>query len=101
LTNMYLGMLEKIKVKKLLPDIAWDVIIDSSIAKAQKPDEKIYLIAQKNCGHQPEEILFVDNNKINLEAPKRLGWQTFLYDSADYETSNKKLLDFLLKNSRQ
>jgi len=44
------------------------------------------------------EILFVDNKKINLEVPKKMGWQTFWFDSKDYEKSNKELEEFLKTN---
>jgi FMN phosphatase YigB (HAD superfamily) len=95
LTAMYPGMLKMIREKKLIPEIQWKVIVDSSIVKCTKPGVEIYKIAQEMAKVEAGEILFVDNKKINLEVPKKMGWQTFWFDSKDYEKSNKELEEFL------
>ncbi len=95
LTNMYPRMFEGISQKGLLPPTEWNVIIDSSVVKLQKPDKEIYLHAQKMTGVPHEEILFIDNQQKNLDAAKELGWQTFLYDSRDYEQATRALSKFL------
>jgi epoxide hydrolase-like predicted phosphatase len=95
LTNMYEGMLDLIKKKKLIPDINWDVIVDSSIEKCRKPDKEIYEIAQKRGGVEGKEILFIDNKQENLKIPQKMGWQTYWYDSNDYQKSNWKLEQYL------
>jgi FMN phosphatase YigB (HAD superfamily) len=95
LTNMYEGMLDLIRKKELIPNVNWDVIVDSSIEKCRKPDIKIYEIAQERAGFKGSEILFIDNKKENLEIPKELGWQTYWYDSSDYDKSNQELANFL------
>ena len=95
LTNMYPGMLEMIKDKNLIPDINWKVIVDSSIERCSKPEERIYKIAQDRSKTKASEILFIDNREENLRIPKNLGWQTFWFKSTDYEQSNKELEEFL------
>ena len=95
LTNMYGGMLDLIREKGLVSNINWDVIVDSSIEKCRKPDRKIYEIAQERAEVEAKEILFIDNKQENLEIPKKMGWQTYWYDSSDYETSNWKLAEIL------
>jgi HAD superfamily hydrolase (TIGR01549 family) len=95
LTNMYGEMLDLIIKKGLIPNTDWAVIVDSSIEKCRKPDKKIYEIAQKRAGVEAKEILFIDNKLENLEIPKELGWQTYWYDSSDYEKSNWKLAEIL------
>lgn len=95
LTNMYLGMLEKIKAAGLLPPVEWDMVIDTSIVKLKKPEKQIYLLAQEKAGVKPEEILFIDNVEKNLEVPKQLGWSVFNYDSSNYEQSSKNLIEYL------
>lgn len=94
LTNMYKGMLDLIKNKGLIPNIDW-VIMDSSIEKSKKPERKFYEVAQNKSGVKGKDILFIDNKKENLEIPKEMGWQTFLFDSSNYERSNKELESFL------
>jgi FMN phosphatase YigB (HAD superfamily) len=95
LTNMYPGLLAAIQERKLLPEVGWKVVIDSTVVKCRKPDEKIYELAQKEAAAEGEKILFVDNKMENFEVPKRWGWQTFYYDSADYERSSAELEKFL------
>lgn len=95
LTNQYPRMLREIEKSNLIPHINWDVIVDSSIVGYQKPDERIFEIAEKECGVKPEEILFVDNLARNTEAALKRGWQVFLYDDQNMEIASKDLLKFL------
>lgn len=95
LTNMYPRMLNQIQKSELLPPIVWNVVIDSSVEKCQKPDERIFEIAKARTGLMANEILFVENSDSHLVAAKRLGWQVFKFDSCDYEGSNKKLIQLL------
>lgn len=47
LTNMYLGMFDKIRARKILPEVKWDIIIDSSVVGCMKPQDDIYKLAEK------------------------------------------------------
>lgn len=98
LTDQYPGMLELIFSTGLIDKSIFDVIIDSSIEKVHKPDKAIYNIAAKKAKNNPENILFIDNTKANLEAAKALGWHTFYYNSSDYDQSNQELADFIAQN---
>lgn len=98
LTNMYPQMFSEIEKRNLLPPIKWDVIVDSSIEKCQKPDDKIYEVAEYKARVRGNKILFVENSKKHIEVAKQRGWHTFLYDPADTNKSNEVLLtlfDFL------
>lgn len=92
LTNMYVGMYQKILKRGLLPNEKWDVIVDSSLIHMKKPDTEIYEYAQQKAGVPANEILFIDNMERNLVSAQALGWQTFLYDSKHPEESSKQLL---------
>jgi len=94
LTNMYPGMLDLIRERNLIPNIDWEIIVDSSIVKCKKPEEEIYKIAEKKTGVEPQEILFIDNTAENLIVPVKRGWQVFSFSSADYEGSNRRLTEF-------
>lgn len=98
LTNMYVGMLDGLMEREVIPDVKWDVIIDSSICERIKPDKEIFDLAEKRAGVKGNEILFVDNNKSIVAAAAEYGLQTYWYDSGDYEGSSKKLLDFFGKH---
>jgi FMN phosphatase YigB (HAD superfamily) len=95
LTNMYPRMFKAIQGSGLLPPISWDAIIDSSIELVKKPNPKIYMLAEERAVFPASEILFVDNHQENLDTADSLGWQTFLYDSNDYEQSSKQLENFV------
>jgi len=95
LTNMYVDMFEGIEGRGLLPQIKWDVVVDSTQVMAQKPEKKIYEIARQMSGVAAEELLFVDNSKGNVEAAKALGWQIFLYDPSNHKKACEELNEFL------
>jgi len=95
LTDQYPDLLDGIFEGGLLTKGDWDAIIDSSILGIRKPMQEIYQIAQDRAGVLPSEILFIDNRKKNLVPATSLGWQTFFYDSKDYEKSNRNLAEFL------
>lgn len=94
LTNMYPRMLDAIKEKGILPPTPFDVIMDSSIVKLQKPDARFFVEASRAAQAKNEELLFIDNQEKHVNAAKQLGWQTFHYDSSDYEGSSSRLLEF-------
>jgi FMN phosphatase YigB (HAD superfamily) len=91
LTNMYPGMLDAIMESGLLPKANWAAVVDSSVDKVKKPDRQIFELAQKRAGVPAEEILFVENGAKHIKAAAEYGWQTFLYDSKNYEGESKRL----------
>ena len=95
LTNMYPKMLDEIIQQNKLPKCDWKNIIDSSIIGMAKPEKDIFQYAAKECGREPQDILFVDNTNENLVVAESLGWQTFLFDSKHPEESAKRLLEKL------
>lgn len=97
LTNMWPRMFGKIIDTNILPNKQW-VVVDSSIIKLQKPNQDIYQFAESKAGVPAEEILFIDNTAKHLVEPSRLGWQTYLYDSSNYEKSSRELGEFLSQN---
>jgi len=44
-----------------------------------KPDENIYQLFLAETGLKPNECLFIDDKKINIETAQKLGFQTHLY----------------------
>lgn len=98
LTNMWPRMFNKIVDRGIIPDKAW-VIVDSSQEMLQKPNKDIYQFASDKAGVSAEEILFIDNTPKNLLEPKSMGWQTFHYDSSNYEKSTQDLQKYLSTTS--
>ncbi|MEA3355540.1 MAG: hypothetical protein U9Q63_03595 [Patescibacteria group bacterium] len=95
LTNQYPRMLPLIMQGKQIPNVEWDIVIDSSIVGLQKPDPNIFKLSQKRAKTKSKYIFYIDNDQKHLDSAKNLGWQTFLYDPSNPLKSSKKLLDFL------
>ncbi len=96
LTNMYPNLLKTIFARPdLRADWGWEIIVDSSTVMAQKPNPQIFSIAEKMASVAPQEILFIENQQKHIAAAKARGWQTFLYDSANFVQSSADLTAFL------
>lgn len=95
LTNMYPGMLAAIERRGILPDVAWDTVVDSSVEFLQKPDRQLFARAQEKAGVPGSEILFIDNSAEHVEAASAFGWQAYLYDSSNHEAAVHDLERFL------
>lgn len=98
LTNMYPNMFKEIQNRKIISDVKWDVIIDSSLVNIAKPDSRIFELAEKESGFKGNEILFIDNTVGHVKAAQDFGWQTFVYDPINPEKSSNSLLKFFEEN---
>lgn len=65
-----------------------DVVV-SGVERLAKPDPAIYRLAEQRFGHAPERMLFIDDNRDNVEAARALGWQAHHF--ADAETLARDL----------
>lgn len=95
LTDQYPGMLAETRRRGLLPPVDWDIVVDSSVEHVRKPMPEIYALAEEKAGVPGAEILFIDNREKNLVPARARGWQTFFYDSKDYEQANRDLATFV------
>ncbi len=98
---MWVDMFQEINNYNLLPKTKWDVVVDSTKIGLQKPNREIFEYATKKAGVKSEEILFIDNSLKNIDVAKKYGWQTFFYDSSNYEKSSKDLLNFYLATQKE
>lgn len=80
LTNIMPGFVDIMLTKGLLPNVSYDVIIDSSQVKAIKPESKIYDIATEKAPCSANEILLVDDSRMNLMAAEKHGWHVLWFD---------------------
>lgn len=81
LTNIMPGFLKAMRERGQIPDLAYDVIVDSSEVGTIKPETKIYDIAQERAGCDPVEILLIDDARANLIAAEKNGWNVLWFDS--------------------
>lgn len=81
LTNTMPNLVRAMIDRGLLPQIQYDIIVDSSEVHAIKPEDRIYDIAAEMAGVAPHEILLVDDDRPNLVAAGRHGWHTMKFQS--------------------
>lgn len=97
MSNIMPGMIKAMLEKKLLPDVEYDVVIDSSKEHLIKPESKIYDLGEERAAVPAGEILLVDDTRANIMAAERKGWSVMWFD--DYKPSEsakriKQVLEF-------
>ena len=60
----------------------FDVLVWSYLLGVAKPDEAIYRHTLKELGVRPEEALFLDDKRVNVEAAQKLGMEAHLFTTA-------------------
>jgi len=67
-------------------------IVISGEVKVKKPDPKFYKILVRELGEKPDEILFIDDNKVNIDAAREFGLLVLHYDKTkDLITEIKRM----------
>ena|SRR5687767_8102378 len=95
LTNIMPGFIDVMREQGILPNVPYDVIIDSSVEGCIKPEAKIYEIASQRAGCSPSEILLVDDARTNLMAAEKQGWHVLWFDDYRPEESISRIRDAL------
>jgi putative hydrolase of the HAD superfamily len=95
LTNIMPGFVDVLIKKGLIPNVPYDAIVDSSAVKAIKPETKIYSIATQKAHCPANEILFVDDSRINLMAAEKHGWHVLWFDDYRPDESAGRVKDSL------
>ncbi|MCA9324661.1 HAD-IA family hydrolase [Candidatus Saccharibacteria bacterium] len=91
LTNSKPGLVPALRERNLIPNLNYDVIVDSSEVGLIKPERAIYEKAQEWAGCEPGEILFVDDTRTNLFPAAELGWHVMQFDGYDPEGSTNNV----------
>jgi HAD superfamily hydrolase (TIGR01509 family) len=95
LTNIMPGYINEMLEKGLIPNVHYDSIIDSSIVGAIKPEEEIFAEAESRSACQPNEILLVDDSRVNVIAAEKRGWRVLWFDDYRPQESIKRVKDAL------
>jgi glucose-1-phosphatase len=77
ISNGWLGWQQA--MSKYVNPAAFDAIVISGVEKVRKPDEAIYRLALERLGMAPEEALFFDDFKENVDGARRIGMQAELF----------------------
>lgn len=80
LSNIMPGFIDTMRAQRLLPDISYDAIIDSSVVRSIKPEPAIFEAAEGQAGVPAASILLVDDSRTNLMAVERMGWHVLWFD---------------------
>lgn len=57
-------------------------IVVSGKERLVKPDAAIFALAAERFGHEPESMLFIDDNRANIDAARSYGWQVHHFTDA-------------------
>lgn len=95
LTNIMPGQLRAMFSSGDLPNLPYDVIIDSSELGTIKPESQIYEIATERSGCTPEEILLIDDTRANIKAAEKQGWKVLWFDDARMEEAVERVREVL------
>ena len=95
LTNIMPGQLTAMRGAGALPSLPYDAVIDSSEVGAIKPEPDIYKIAQERAGVPPEQILLIDDSRVNVMSAEKLGWHVLWFDDARPEEAVDRVRNVL------
>ena len=95
LTNIMPGFVDIMRREHMLPDVAYDAIIDSSEVGAIKPEAKIFEVAAAKAHCPSSDILLIDDDRSNLMAAERQGWHVLWFDDYRPDESAKKVREAL------
>jgi HAD superfamily hydrolase (TIGR01509 family) len=87
LTNIMPGLLPALRNKKIIPDINYDVVIDSSETGLIKPDPEIFKLASDKANLPVDKILLIDDTWDNVAVAESLSWHVLLFDYSQPEES--------------
>lgn len=80
LSNIMPGLINEMISRDIIPRLNYEVIIDSSVVHAIKPEPEIFEIATKKAGVSEEQILLIDDSRANLMAAQKAGWRVSWFD---------------------
>lgn len=72
----------------------FDVISVSGDLKIKKPDPRIFQLTLERLGCMPEECVYIDDRRYNLEAAQALGMDTVLFNSRNVPYDGKIVKGF-------
>ncbi len=64
----------EVKWRSMMPiDELFETVVDSAFVGCRKPDPRIYNLTLERVGLDPEECIFIDDMKINIDVANELG----------------------------
>lgn len=81
ITNFASAFWAEFRAVEPLFDLFEDIVV-SGDEKLAKPDPGIFALAAARFGHEPEAMLFIDDNAANVAAARKLGWNVHHFRDA-------------------
>ncbi len=91
LTNIMPGQLKELRNSGIIPDLEYDVIVDSSETGLIKPEPEIFELAQRKAGLPANELLLIDDTRENIAQAESLGWHVLWFDYAQPDESVEQI----------
>ncbi|AKM08712.1 HAD family hydrolase [Pelagerythrobacter marensis] len=81
ITNFGAEFWDMFRPTEPLFDLFGDIVV-SGREKMMKPHPPIFALAAERFGHEPGAMLFIDDNRANIDAAAALGWQVHHFRDA-------------------
>jgi FMN phosphatase YigB (HAD superfamily)/DNA-binding XRE family transcriptional regulator len=91
LSNIMPGQLGRMLEKGIVPNVKYDVIIESHKVNYIKPEIEIFDIAAHLSGRDVSEIMLIDDTRANITAAGGLGWHVAWFDDYQPEKSVERI----------
>ncbi|MBX3225388.1 MAG: HAD family phosphatase [Labilithrix sp.] len=85
LSNSWVGAREREHARYAFGDLC-DTVVYSHEEGIEKPDPRFYAIVCERLGVQPEEVVFLDDVRVNITAARALGMHGVLFTGDTPET---------------
>lgn len=95
MSNNMPGFIEELRAKKIIPDVEYKAVIDSSQVGCIKPEAEIYEAAERQTGVGAHEILLVDDTRAFLTAADRANWQITWFNELEPSDSIERVKKYL------
>lgn len=91
LSNIYTGLVDEMLAQQKIPNVDYKYKFLSCDIGMQKPNADIYQYVLEQTQLKPQDILFIDNNKMNVQAAADTGMHGFLFLTENPVHSIKEL----------
>lgn len=81
ITNFAASFWADYRASEPLFNLFRDIVV-SGVEKIVKPDPAIFQLAVRRFGHDPADMLFIDDSEANIAAARELGWQVHHFRDA-------------------
>ncbi len=86
-------VLEKTGLRKY-----FNVVIDSKMAGASKPEPDIFLLAAKKLNIQPEKCMVIEDSTNGIKAARTAGMKVIAFAGPGAEFQDQTLADWIIKD---